>query len=37
VLNRNIFGKYMGGINRGSFWDTTAGFVWEIRQKPQQI
>jgi len=26
----------MGGITPGSFWDTTAGFVWEIRQKPRQ-
>jgi hypothetical protein len=37
VLNGKIFRKYMGGISRGSFWDTTAGVVSEIRQKPRQI
>jgi hypothetical protein len=32
VLNGKIFRKYMGENSPGSFWDITAGIVWEIRQ-----
>jgi hypothetical protein len=37
VVNGKICRKYMGGNSCGSFWYYTAGFVWEIRQKPRQI